>query len=178
MAGVLRLALVLPELEVEIPLRIFDPFHGLHGNLELAIAKSADSKSWDSADPFDYSEIAFLLWRLGWSLRGSLLPLSAHFLLNAVHEFLRLAVFVGRRLFLFRHAHSFPQVACLGYPVDIQNAPLPKNGTLMYLRQGRVRLPANTWGGGAREHSESNFSVMRRCKFKPWRSTEPRLTAS
>ena len=57
LAGVLALALVLPELEVEIPLRIFDPFHGLHGNLELAIAKSADPDSWDCAEPFDYPKI-------------------------------------------------------------------------------------------------------------------------
>ena len=39
---------------------------------------------------------------------GFVFSLSARFLLNAIHEFLSLDVFVGLRLFLFRHVRQFP----------------------------------------------------------------------
>jgi hypothetical protein len=59
LAGVLAFALVFSELDPETPLRVGNPLHGGRGNLELPIAKSADSDSRDRAHPFDYSKIAF-----------------------------------------------------------------------------------------------------------------------
>jgi hypothetical protein len=59
LAGVLVFALVFSELDPETLLRVGDPLHGGHGNLELPIAKSADSDSGDRAHPFDHSKIAF-----------------------------------------------------------------------------------------------------------------------
>jgi hypothetical protein len=106
--GVFEFALVFSELDPETLLRVGNPLHRTQGHFELPIAKSTDSDGGGGAHPFDHPKTAFrngslLVWRLGRSLRGSVFPLGACFLLNALHYLLSLAVFVGLRPFLFLH---------------------------------------------------------------------------
>jgi hypothetical protein len=45
---------VLGKLDAKTFLRIGNPLHRSHGNLELTIAESADSDSRDYAEPFEH----------------------------------------------------------------------------------------------------------------------------
>jgi hypothetical protein len=56
----LALAFVRDKLKPERLSRVCNPFQGGHGNLELAIAKSADSDCGDRPKPFNHSKIT--LW--------------------------------------------------------------------------------------------------------------------
>jgi hypothetical protein len=60
LAGILALAFVRGKLKLESLLCVRDPPHGRHGNLELAIAKSADSDCGDRPKPFAHPKIT--LW--------------------------------------------------------------------------------------------------------------------
>jgi len=60
LAGILALAFVRGKLKPESFLRVRNPFHGGHRNLELAIAKGADSDCRNRPKPFDHPKIT--LW--------------------------------------------------------------------------------------------------------------------
>jgi len=60
------------KLDAKTLLRVCNPLDGGHVNLELAIAKRADSYSRDGAEPFKHSKIAFRMASLsGDSLGGA-----------------------------------------------------------------------------------------------------------
>ena len=59
LAGILAFALVLGKLDPETLLRVRNPLHCLHWNVELTIAKSADADSRECAQPFEDPKITF-----------------------------------------------------------------------------------------------------------------------
>jgi hypothetical protein len=60
LAGILALAFVRGKLKPKSFLRVRNPLHGGHRNLELAIAKGADSNCRDRPKPFGHPKIT--LW--------------------------------------------------------------------------------------------------------------------
>jgi hypothetical protein len=60
LTGVFALALVLGKLNPETLLRVRNPLEGGHRNLELTIAKSAESESRNRAQPFEHTKISLL----------------------------------------------------------------------------------------------------------------------